>query len=124
MTRNSRDGLPLANPMDFLHESLNQCFEACHLLGQLVNRLPFRIGKLAMLQHAFGSAPAHYLAWDADHRRVVRHWVDHYRSGADFHMAADTDAAEHLGPRADNHMVPEGGVALAFSLPVPPSVTP
>ena len=42
--------------------------------------------------------------------------ANHHRTGPDFHVVADPYVAEHLGARADHHVVAQRGVALALLL--------
>ena len=52
----------------------------------------------------------------ADHGAVGRHLLEHHRQRADFAAAADRERAEHLRARADDHVIPDGRVALAHVL--------
>ncbi len=62
-----------------------------------------------------GRLPPTRTGWPgvADHGGVGRHVVDDHGVGADLRPLAHVDRAEQLGARAHDHVVPDGGVALA-----------
>ena len=54
------------------------------------------------------------MAWHADHHGIRRDLINHNGVGAYAAAAADRDRAQYLGTGADDHVVTDGGVALAF----------
>ena len=80
--------------------------------------LPNRVGQVHVIQINLrrDALAADDAAGVADHRAVGRHRLEHHRQRADFAAAADGERAEHLCARADDHVIPDGRVALAHVL--------
>ncbi len=47
-----------------------------------------------------------------DHRRIDRHFFDHYRVRADLAVVANLERTEHLSPGTDHHIIAQSGMTL------------
>ena len=56
-------------------------------------------------------------AGDTDDGGVLGYLADHHRDGANHGVIANRNVPEHLGAGADDHIVPDGRMALAPLLP-------
>ena len=93
-------------------------FQFAHPAFKGHNVLLDRVGQVNVIEidmrgRAFAADNA---AGVADHGAVGRHLLEHHRRRADFAAAADRERAEHLRARADDHIIPDGRVALAHVL--------
>src|SRR6185312_12947093 len=83
-------------------------------LAEGFDLLPFRIRELPVLELPIrDGAHANNAAGNADDGGMIRNRMHYDRAGADLHVIANPNAAEHLGAAPDHHVVADGRVALA-----------
>ena len=66
------------------------------------------------------SGDAHYSGGDAHGGGVFRDLLQHHGVGGDPGPVPHLEGPQHLGPGGDQHVVADGGVALALVLPGAP----
>src|SRR6266542_195854 len=99
-------------PLGQQHPQLR--FQFLDALGQVLDGLTFRVGQLAVLEHAALAARARHFARNAYHRGIVGHRVDYHRARADLHVIAYANIAQDFGARPDHDVVAQRRVALAL----------
>src|ERR1700733_12066640 len=102
-------------------QQLDLCLQLLDALREIVDQLPLRIGKSAVFQEIARVQPrSNYAPRKADHRRVIRHRADHYGPSPDLGVIANRNVAEDLRAGANDHIVSDGRVPLAFLFACPP----
>lgn len=105
-----------------------------HVLGEQLFIICYRIRQFIMVQvnHAFGiivggntyTVACYNTSGYTNNDGIGRNLFKNYAAAANFRIVAYLEGTEYLRTAGNNNIVADGGMALTFSLPVPPRVTP